>query len=82
MPLEGVINSGERGRGVRSLAVIELLERLERSRRVKAVVLRIDSPGGSATASDEIWRAVKRVDESKPVVASMGRVAASGVSGG
>jgi protease-4 len=46
---------------------------------VKAVVLRVDSPGGSAFASDEIWRAVKQVqDAGKPVIVSMGGYAASG----
>lgn len=50
-----------------------------REDRVKAVVLRIDSPGGSAVASDVIWRAVGRVRASgRPVVAVMGSVAASG----
>ncbi len=43
---------------------------------VKAIVLRVDSPGGSALASDLIWRALKQAD--KPVVVSMGDVAASG----
>ena len=45
---------------------------------VKAIVLRIDSPGGSAPASDEIWREVERCREEKPVVASMSDLAASG----
>jgi protease-4 len=45
---------------------------------VKAIVLRIDSPGGSAPASDEIWREVERCREQKPVVASMSDLAASG----
>jgi protease IV len=46
---------------------------------VSAIVLRVDSPGGSVTASETIWREVKRARESgKPVVASMGAVAASG----
>lgn len=46
---------------------------------VEAVVLRVDSPGGSAWASDEIWRAVRRLQaEGLPVVVSMGAVAASG----
>ncbi|MEO0982021.1 MAG: signal peptide peptidase SppA [Pseudomonadota bacterium] len=50
-----------------------------RDDRVKAVVFRVESPGGSPTASDQIWRAVERVqDMDKPVVVSMGRVAASG----
>ena len=46
---------------------------------VKAIVFRVDSPGGSPTASDQIWRAVKRAQEKgKPVVVSMGSLAASG----
>ena len=45
---------------------------------VKAIVLRIDSPGGSGSASDEIWREVVRAKERKPVVVSMSDVAASG----
>lgn len=46
---------------------------------VAAIVLRVDSPGGSVTGSETIWRAVAKVRESgKPVVASMGAVAASG----
>ncbi|MEM5517091.1 signal peptide peptidase SppA [Henriciella sp. AS95] len=50
-----------------------------RNDRVKAIVFRVDSPGGSPTASDQIWRAVQRVQEmDKPVVVSMGSVAASG----
>lgn len=46
---------------------------------VKAIVFRVDSPGGSPTASDQIWRAVERAKEKgKPVVVSMGSLAASG----
>jgi protease IV len=45
---------------------------------VKAIVLRIDSPGGSAVASDRIWREVVRTRRVKPVVVSMGDIAASG----
>ena len=46
---------------------------------VSAIVLRVDSPGGSVTASETIWREVKRARErGKPVVASMGAIAASG----
>jgi protease-4 len=46
--------------------------------QVKAIVLRIDSPGGSASASDEIWAVLKEADKKKPVTVSMGRLAASG----
>lgn len=50
-----------------------------KDKKVKAIVLRIDSPGGSALASDSIWRELVRVsDAGKPLVASMGSVAASG----
>ncbi|MCW5899310.1 MAG: signal peptide peptidase SppA [Flavobacteriales bacterium] len=45
---------------------------------IKAVVLRVNSPGGSALASDVIWREVERTRAEKPVVVSMGNVAASG----
>lgn len=44
-----------------------------------AVVMRVDSPGGEATASDLMWREIKKLSEKKPVVASMGDVAASGL---
>lgn len=70
-----------RGRGVRGMAadtVRELLEGLRRDEGVDGVVLRIDSPGGDAVASDLIWRAVRLVAAEKPVVVSMGDVAASG----
>ncbi|MGH9460920.1 MAG: signal peptide peptidase SppA [Vicinamibacteria bacterium] len=56
----------------------ELLTRVRKSRRVKAVVLRVDSPGGAAVASDLIWKEVARTREEKPVIVSMGDVAASG----
>lgn len=58
--------------------VIDALEYAGRDDDVVAVVLRIDSPGGDALASDQIWRAVMRLRDAKPVVASMGDVAASG----
>ncbi len=45
---------------------------------VKAVVLRIDSPGGSATASEMIWAQFKKLASKKPLIVSMGQVAASG----
>jgi len=45
---------------------------------VRAIVLRVDSPGGAVLASDQIWRAVRRARAQKPVVVSLGAVAASG----
>jgi protease-4 len=76
--LEGAIVPGKEGRGVAVHAWVELLEELADDDEVKAVVLRIDSPGGSAEASDDLWRAARLLDREKPVVASLGRVAASG----
>lgn len=55
-----------------------IFDRLRRAPNVAAVVVRVDSPGGSAVGSDLIYRAMRRLAEEKPVVASMGNVAASG----
>lgn len=74
----GTIRRGTDGRGISSGSMSKLLERLRERDDVRGVVLRIDSPGGDAIASDLLWRAVSRVAEIKPVVASMGDVAASG----
>ena len=54
------------------------LEELMNDDKVKAVVLRVNSPGGSAYASEQIWRAVQNLKAKKPVVVSMGGYAASG----
>jgi protease-4 len=59
--------------------IVDQLDRMRRDPTVKAVVIRLDSPGGGVAASQEIYDAVRRVhDEGKPVVASMAGVAASG----
>ena len=58
--------------------LIKTLKKLKKSERVKGVVLRIDSPGGSALASELIWQEVEQLNIEKPVVVSMGDVAASG----
>ncbi len=58
--------------------VTKLLRTLKQDRRIHAVVLRINSPGGSALASDMIWREVMALRDVKPVIASLGPVAASG----
>ncbi len=55
-----------------------LLARLERNDDVRAVVLRIDSPGGSALASDLIWHRLMKLRDKKPLVVSVGDMAASG----
>ncbi|MGE3173926.1 MAG: signal peptide peptidase SppA [Planctomycetota bacterium] len=57
---------------------VDAIEKLIENDHVKGVVVRVDSPGGSATASEAIRRALVRLAEKKPVVYSMGRLAASG----
>jgi len=74
----GAIHRGSGSRGIASDAVRRLLEALGRDGGVRGVVLRIDSPGGDGVASDLLWRAVAQLAKEKPVVASMGDVAASG----
>ena len=68
---------GARGQ-VASRPLVAALRALAADDEVTAVVLRIDSPGGSALASEQIWQAVAHLKSKKPVVASMGGVAASG----
>lgn len=71
VPILGVHLSG-------SKTVIKALQRMSADPSVKAIVLRVDSPGGSALAADKIWRAVREARKHKPVIASLGAVAASG----
>ena len=81
---EGLIASGESRspRRTRPLigadTVVDFLRQARKSKRVRAIVLRVNSPGGSALASDLIWREVKVTDQTKPVIVSFGNVAASG----
>jgi protease-4 len=63
---------------VGSDTIVEYLRKARADRSVRAIVLRIDSPGGSAIASDVIWREIMLTKDVKPVVASMSDVAASG----
>ena len=84
VPIIGPINSGvDEGifgdmEMVRDGELVRALGELQRDDSVRAVVLRIDSPGGSPLASDNIWQAVRSLREKKPVIASLGDVAASG----
>ncbi len=59
-------------------SMIKALKKIREKDNIKAVVLRINSPGGSALASDMIWREIELTKAEKPVVVSMGDVAASG----
>lgn len=56
----------------------KLLRRVEADSSIKGVVVRIDSPGGEVTASDELWRQMNLLSKKKPVVISMSGAAASG----
>ena len=64
--------------GINSKKVIKDLRKLREDDDVKAVVLRVNSPGGSAYGSEQIWREVTLLKAAKPVVVSMGDYAASG----
>jgi protease-4 len=82
IPLSGTITSGGSsllsGSAITPDLVRSYLSKAENDRTVKAIVLRIDSPGGEVEASQEILLQIERARESKPVVVSMGSIAASG----
>ena len=75
---EGSITDGSGTDGITSKRFVKELEKLKDNDKVKAVVFRVNSPGGSAYASEQIWKAVTDLKEKKPVVVSMGDYAASG----
>ncbi|MBK9176060.1 MAG: signal peptide peptidase SppA [Flavobacteriales bacterium] len=76
---EGGIASGEGGDGnIGSTSLSATLREAREDSTIKAIVFRVNSPGGSGLASEVIWREVKLAAEVKPVVVSMGDVAASG----
>ncbi len=82
---EGTITGGESGGGglfggssIGSETIRRAMRMAERNDNIKAVVIRIDSPGGSALASEAMYQAVRRVAEKKPVIISIGGMAASG----
>jgi protease IV len=75
----GIISTGiSSSNSVGSDTMIEYLRKARADNSIRAVVMRIDSPGGSAIAADVIWREVMLTRERKPVIASMSDVAASG----
>lgn len=76
--LEGEITE-EEGEGIVGKEVVKTLKKIGKDDDIKALVLRVNSPGGSADASEQIWRAVQNIKaDSIPVVVSMGDYAASG----
>jgi protease IV len=77
----GEITMGGASFGSESIQGPQLAKEIRKARTdstIKAIVLRVNSPGGSALASELIWREVKLATEAKPVVVSMGELAASG----
>lgn len=76
---DGEIVSGRADQGmVGSATISEAIRKARTNDRVKAIVIRVNSPGGVFQAADEMWREVKLATEAKPVIASMGDYAASG----
>jgi protease-4 len=78
--VNGNITDGDSGsrRDAVSGPFVRAMDRLENDENVKAVVMRINSPGGSALASDRMWEAARNLAETKPLIASVGDMAASG----
>lgn len=74
----GGSSSASSEEGIDSKKVIKDLRKLKDDEDVKAVVLRVNSPGGSAYGSEQIWYAVSELKKEKPVIVSMGDYAASG----
>ena len=82
LPAVGAINYMQGGafgdETIAASSFVKTVRRLRDEDSVKAVVLRIDSPGGSALASDLIWHELRRLAATKPLIASVGDMAASG----
>lgn len=76
--IDGSSSSTTSAEGIDSEKVIKDLRKLKDDEDVKAVVLRVNSPGGSAYGSEQIWHAVSELKKEKPVIVSMGDYAASG----
>lgn len=74
----GDIDTGTSEDGIKAEDLSKTIREARRDSSIKAIVLRINSPGGSAYGSDVIWREVKLAAQAKPLIASMGDVAASG----
>ncbi len=66
------------GEGIASAKITRLFRKARNDQDIKTIVFRVNSPGGSALASEEIWREVKLANQEKKVIVSMGDLAASG----
>lgn len=73
-----IVYAGNQPNQISSINFVRQLQKLRKDSTVKAIVLRINSPGGSALASDNLWREIHLTSEVKPVIASLSDVAASG----
>ncbi len=73
-----IVDAGDRNKQIVGNALAETLVEIRKDDDVKAVVLRVNSPGGSALAAEIIWREVSLLQQAKPVIVSMGNYAASG----
>ena len=74
----GNIVSGIGSTNIQDKYMVDQIEKLRKDEEIKAVVFRINSGGGSAYASEQIWKAISDLKAEKPVVVSMGDLAASG----
>lgn len=70
IPVEGEIRESRK--------VIEMLLDAEKDKKIKAIIIRVDSPGGAVGPTQEIYEEIRRIDEKKPIYSSFGTVAASG----
>lgn len=75
---EGGIADGNEATEISAGRYTKILDDVQRDNNVKAVVVRVNSPGGSAQASEKIWRKLQLINKKVPVIISMGNVAASG----
>lgn len=73
-----IVSSGDSDENIVASALIKNIQKARENKKIKAIILRIDSPGGSVIASDAIWEEIVRTRAVKPVYASMSDVAASG----
>lgn len=82
--INGILQEGESsydpfiGRISGSNDIINLLEEAEKNKEVKGIILRVNSPGGSGSASEILWQKIKDINQKKPIAVSMADVSASG----
>ncbi len=74
----GIDSGNEQEENIDSEKLSKLLQKVAKEKNVKAVVLRVNSPGGSAFGSEQIWHALSQLKTQKPLIVSMGGYAASG----